>query len=226
MTVKVAAIFAHPDDETLGAGGALALHGQAGAEVQILILASGLGARGGVAPTDIATLRGQAEAACATLGAGAIAFHDFPDNAMDTVALLDVVRAVEGFLDTFPADVVYTHHGGDLNVDHRITRDAVVTACRPLPDSRAIEIQGCEVNSSTEWAVAPAAPFAPTDFLDIAAVLDIKVAALECYQGELRDWPHPRSAEGVRALARWRGAQVGREAAEAFELVRRVRHAL
>lgn len=226
MTAKVAAIFAHPDDETLGAGGALALHACAGAEVRILILASGLAARGDAAPAALTALRAQAEAASAVLGAGGIAFRDFPDNAMDTVALLDVVRAVESFLQGFPADIVYTHHGGDLNIDHRITRAAVVTACRPLPETRPIAIYGCEVNSSTEWAAAPAPVFQPTDFLDIDAVLDAKVAALECYAGEVRDWPHPRSSEGVRALARWRGAQVGRDAAEAFELVRRVRHGL
>jgi LmbE family N-acetylglucosaminyl deacetylase len=226
MTRKVAAIFAHPDDEVLGAGGALALHGAVGDDIRIALLATGLAARGTAPADDLEHLRAQAEAAAKCLGAGPVTFHDFPDNAMDTVPLIEIVRAVEAFLDDFPADIIYTHHGGDLNIDHRITRDAVLTACRPIPGARPIEIFACEVNSSTEWAAPPHPAFAPSDFLDIANVLEAKVAALECYTGEIRDWPHPRSSEGVRALARWRGSQCGREAAEAYELVRRVRHAL
>jgi len=226
MPRRVAAIFAHPDDETLGAGGALALHAARGDEVQILLLATGLTARAETEAPALATLRGQAEAAAKKLGAASVSFADFPDNAMDTVPLLDVIKRVENFLADFEAETIYTHHGCDLNIDHRITQQAVVTACRPLPGVGSTEILGCEVNSSTEWAVAPAAPFMPNEFVDIADVLDRKVAALECYEDEIRPWPHPRSAEGVRTLARWRGAQCGREAAEAFQVIRRVRGGL
>ncbi len=226
MTHRVAAIFAHPDDETLGAGGALALHAARGDDVRILLLATGLGSRGDTGSESLNRLRDQAASAAKKLGAAGVVFGDFPDNAMDSVPLLDVVKRVEAFLADFAADTIYTHHGGDLNVDHRVTHQAVVTACRPLPGVASVEILACEVNSSTEWAAAPAPPFVPTEFLGIADVLDTKVAALECYQGEVRPWPHPRSSEGVRALARWRGAQCGHEAAEAFQLVRRVRAGL
>ncbi len=226
MSRRVAAIFAHPDDETLGAGGVLALHAARGDEVQILLLATGLASRAETGAATLADLRNQAESAAQALGATGVIFADFPDNAMDSVPLLDVIKRVETFLADFEAESIYTHHGGDLNIDHRITRQAVVTACRPLPGTRPLEILACEVNSSTEWAVAPATPFMPTEFIDIADVLERKVAALECYKGEVRPWPHPRSAEGVRVLARWRGTQCGREAAEAFEVIRRVRGGL
>jgi len=226
MPRTVAAVFAHPDDEVLGCGGALALHADAGDAVRILILATGAASRGGDQSTCITELRGQAQQAAEVLGAQGIEFRDFPDNRMDTVALLDVVKNVEQFLYAHPVDVIYTHHAGDMNIDHVITHRAVATACRPTPGTRPVEILACEVNSSTEWAPPPLTPFVPTDFLDISASLDRKVSALECYAGELADWPHPRCGEGVRALARWRGTQAGMEAAEAFSLVRRVRHSL
>ena len=220
---NIAAIFAHPDDEVLGCGGALALHADAGHNVNILLLATGATSRGGDQSDYIEELQKQARAAAKTLGASAIEFRDFPDNRMDSVALLDVVKEIEIFLSSFAADVIYTHHAGDMNIDHLVTHRAVVTACRPVPGARPVEILACEVNSSTEWAPASLEPFVPQDFLDISASLDRKVSALECYTGELRDWPHPRSAEGVRALARWRGTQSGLGIAEAFSAIRRVR---
>ena len=219
----VAAIFAHPDDEVLGCGGALALHADRGDTVHILILATGLAARGPASMDAIARLRRQGEAAARVLGAREIQFAEFPDNAMDSVPLIEVVRIVEGFMARTECTVLYTHHGGDLNVDHRVTHMAVATACRPTPEAPDREIFACEIPSSTEWAPSTLPGFLPTDFVDVSAAVERKVAALACYADEIRSWPHPRSADGVRALARWRGAQCGREAAESFVAVRRVR---
>lgn len=222
----IAAIFAHPDDEVLACGGALAGHAAAGDRVRILILATGLTARGTTDPAAIEALRGQACRAAKTLGAEPPVFADFPDNAMDGVPLLHVVQRIEAFLAEDRPSTVYTHHGGDLNIDHRIVSQAVVTACRPLPGAGPLDILTCEVNSSTEWSTEPLAPFVPNDFLDIGATLQAKLDALACYGDEMRPWPHPRSLAGVEALARWRGAQAGFEAAEAFHILRRVRAAL
>ncbi len=222
MKELVAAIFAHPDDEILGCGGAMAWHADRGDRVRILILATGLRSRGSAEDDAIARLRDQARAAAEIVGAEKIEFADFPDNAMDSVRLLDVVQRIEAFLSDFRVSQIYTHHGGDLNIDHTIVERAVMTAARPLPGRQSLEIKSCEVNSSTEWANQSTASFAPTDFLDISAVLDRKTRALEVYEGELRPWPHPRSAEGVRALARWRGAQSGLEAAEGYRQLRRI----
>lgn len=217
----VAAIFAHPDDEVLAAGATLAAHAARGERVHILILATGLTARGDPPSGAVARLREQAKRAAGILGASAIEFADFPDNRMDTVALLDVVQRVEAHLDGLRPARVFTHHGGDLNIDHRIVHRAVMTACRPLPNLPPCEILAGEVPSSTEWAAQAMDQFTPTVFIDVAAALQTKLTALECYEDELGAWPHPRSVDGVRALARWRGTQCGRTAAEAFMLMRR-----
>lgn len=218
----VNAIFAHPDDEVLACGASLAKHVDAGDKVRILILATGLASRGDTAVADIGELQDQARAAADVLGAEEIYFGDFPDNQMDTVPLLSVVQKVEEFLSGGRPDLLYTHHGGDLNIDHRIVHQAVVTACRPLPGLAPHEIRACEINSSTEWGVSPLVPFESAIFEPVAETLDRKVDALACYPGELRDWPHPRSSKGVRTLARLRGMQCGYEAAEAFMLIRKV----
>lgn len=219
---NIAAIFAHPDDEVLGAGGALAKHALEGASVHVLILATGLLARTGTDQAVLSELRRHSAEASAILGVATVEFADFPDNRMDSVPLLDIVQRVESFISIRKPERLFTHHAGDLNVDHRIVHDAVLTACRPLPHRPPIEILAAEVNSSTEWGPIPGLSFEPTVFLDVSATLEQKVAALECYRSEIRAWPHPRSVEGIRTLARWRGSQCGREAAEAFRLCRRI----
>ncbi len=223
----IAVIAAHPDDEVLGFGGTIARHAEAGDAVHVLILATGLAARaddgasGDTSEDAIEELRARARDAATILDVGDIAFADFPDNRMDSVALLDVVKRVESFLDGSGATIVYGHHEGDLNIDHQIAARAVLTACRPLPGARVRRLFAGEVLSSSEYA-APADRFRPTTYVDISATLARKCDALRCYAGELRDWPHPRSVEAVEALARLRGSECGLEAAEAFALLREI----
>jgi LmbE family N-acetylglucosaminyl deacetylase len=142
-----------------------------------------------------------------------------PDNQMDMVPLLKVAQLIESQMREFNPQIVYTHWSGDLNVDHQRTSQAVVTACRPVPNSSVKELYFFEVPSSTEWQVSQ--PFAPDCFVDISGLpLSLKTRALKCYQSEMRDWPHARSYKAIKALSRWRGASVGFEAAEAFKLGR------
>src|SRR5690606_34207292 len=148
-----------------GCGAALAVHADCGESVRILILATGLASRGTGSLEALAALRQQGEAAAKILGAASIEFADFPDNAMDSVPLLQIVKRIEVFLSEWPAQVIYTHHGGDVNVDHRVTHQAVLAAARPLPHRGEQVIRACEVNSSTEWSAGSLESFSPNEFL-------------------------------------------------------------
>jgi LmbE family N-acetylglucosaminyl deacetylase len=142
---------------------------------------------------------------------------------MDTVAQLDVVRDIEKQLDQRKPNIVYSHHSGVVNVDHRIVHDAVIVACRPQPGNSVRRLLFFEIMSSTEWQPAVSrSSFHPNWFIDISQVLDLKLEALVAYKSELREFPHPRSLAAVEHLSRWRGATVGVPAAEAFELGRYV----
>jgi LmbE family N-acetylglucosaminyl deacetylase len=228
MSARVLVIAAHPDDEVLGAGGTLARHVRAGEEVVVLILGEGVTSRFPTreeAPAaDLDRLRADARRANARLGVKDVRFGGLPDNRFDGLELLDVVAVVEKVIQEVAPEVLYTHHPGDLNVDHQITFRAVLTATRPLPGAAVREVCCFEVPSSTEWSFARVGPaFVPNLFVDITETLDQKVAALECYTGEVRPAPHPRSPEVLRAAAvRW-GSVVGRSAAEPFEIVRSLR---
>jgi LmbE family N-acetylglucosaminyl deacetylase len=217
----VLAVVAHPDDEVLGAGGTLARHRQRGDQVRVVFLADGVSSRG--SDTQAAERRiAAARKANSVLGAGEPGFLGLPDNKLDTLPLLDIVKALEAVIAEINPDTIYTHHAGDLNIDHVICHRAVMTACRPLPGTRVDRILAMEVASSTEWAPHSASVFNPTCFVDISATMDLKRRALEAYGEEMRDFPHARSYQALEAVAHCRGASVGLAAAEAFMVLREI----
>jgi LmbE family N-acetylglucosaminyl deacetylase len=219
-------IAAHPDDEALGCGGTLARLSREGAAIHVAFLADGVFSRvcdAGLQKAELMSRRSAAKKACDLLGVRSVSFGDFADNRMDTIALLSVVQIVEALVAEHRPYTVFTHHAGDLNIDHRRTHEAVATACRPQPGHSVKRILAFEVASSTEWQLPHSAPaFEPNWFVDISETLEVKLAALDVYAAELRAWPHPRSRQAVEHLARWRGATVGVNAAEAFLLGRHV----
>ena len=219
----VLAIAAHPDDEVIGCGGTLARHSRQGDNVCILILADGVSSRGDD-PAQLQRRRQAAEKAAIELGARDLKLLDFPDNRLDQLPLLEIVQAIELVLREVNPDIVYTHHAGDLNIDHVLVHRAVVTACRPLVPVNIQLIAAFEVLSSTEWT-SPSQNnvFVPRLFVNIADTFNCKVAALRCYSEEMREYPHPRSEQSLTALAAYRGVMAGFEMAEAFEIIR-LRH--
>lgn len=224
MSISILVVAAHPDDEVLGCGGTIAKYADQGARIHVAFLADGVFSRptGETGNMDaLNARRASAKNACVILGAKSVSHADFPDNRMDEVALLDIVKTVEALISDHQPEIVLTHHAGDVNIDHRRTHDAVVTACRPQQNCPVKTLLCFEIPSSTEWQLPGTLPaFAPNWFSDISATLERKLNALECYAVEMRPWPHPRSKEGVGHLAHWRGATVGVDSAEAFMLGR------
>lgn len=224
----VLVIAAHPDDEVLGCGGTAARLVREGREVHFAIMGEGITSRHlqreAADAGQLVQLHRQAHAAAEKVGVKKVHLHQLPDNRLDTVPLLEVVKRVEDLVDRIKPEVIYTHHAGDLNIDHGIIHRAVLTATRPIAGQPVREIYTFEVPSSTEWAFQRIEPaFRPNVFVDITRTLEAKIAAMECYETEARKFPHPRSPEALRALAtRW-GSVVGCAAAEAFELVRCIR---
>jgi len=223
MTAKtVVAICAHTDDEALGCGGTLARHSKNGDRVYALFLADGVTSRPDAKDEELASRQTAAEKARQILGITESFYLGFCDNQLDSLPLLRIVQAIENILKEIQPDVVYTHHLGDLNIDHRITHQAVMTACRPLPGSSVKQIYSFEVVSSTEWQTPGFHPFTPTFFVDISNVWTEKQLSLVCYSAEMRDEPHSRSIENVLNLAKFRGNSVGLPLAEAFMLIRSI----
>ena len=226
--MKYLVITAHPDDEVLGCGGSMLKWSKNGNEVQVLIMAEGVTSRDenrnrNDRSQDLSKLAQSAKKSADILGVKLVELLDYPDNRMDSVDFLDVVKAIEKKIEELRPNVVVTHHAGDLNIDHRIIHNAVITACRPQPGHPVRSILTFEVPSATEWQSSDKGlNFVPNWFEDITDTLHHKMKALKVYESEMRPWPHTRSLKAVEHLARWRGASVGCEAAEAFMLIKKI----
>jgi len=226
MTTLV--IASHPDDEVLGCGASIAKWSKSGESVHILILSEGETSRDTIRNTELKSEEILLLSKCAYnagefLGAESIKLLGLPDNRMDSMNILDITKLIEKEINDLKPDTIVTHHAWDLNIDHRITHEAVITACRPQPNHCVKKILSFEVASSTEWQVVGInTTFQPNWFEDVSTTASQKISALGFYKSEMRSWPHARSIENLENLLRWRGSSIGCEAAEAFMLIRKI----
>jgi len=225
---KILVVAAHPDDEVLGCGATIAKLKKQGSQIFCLILGRGKSSRykteKDTYKKEKAALKKEAEKAGKILGISKMFFEDFPDQKYETVPLIEIIKSVEKIKNQIKPDVVFTHHSGDLNLDHQITFKAVITAFRPLKGESAKEIFSFEVLSSTEWSLPKRKNyFVPNVFVDASQTLQKKLGAMASYKSELKKYPHPRSSEGIKILAQKRGMEAGLKFAEAFELIRLIK---
>jgi len=208
-------VAAHPDDELLGCGGTVALHVKAGDAVTAVIACEGESLRYG--PDGVGQTE-HTQRAAAALGVTDVRRLGFADQRLDTVTLTDIIGPLEQVVRDVQPQVVYCQYGGDVNRDHEILFKALLVATRPTePAIQAV--YAFDTASSTEWAFPRS--FAPDTWVDISQTLDQKIAAMACYESEVRPYPHPRSLDGLRHRAQAWGNQHCMDAAEVFMTVRR-----
>jgi N-acetylglucosamine malate deacetylase 1 len=222
VDINILVIVAHPDDEALGCSGTIAKHVANGDMVHVLFMTDGVSSRELKAKESSERLTA-AQNAANILQVVSFSNFNFPDNKMDSIPLLDVVKEIEAKITQIQPEIIYTHHIGDLNVDHQVTHKAVMTACRPQPGFCVREIYAFEVLSSTEWQTPGLVPFIPNVFVDISESIEIKKKVLEIYSEEMRIMPHSRSIENAIQQASYRGNSVGLCYAEAFVILRAIR---
>jgi LmbE family N-acetylglucosaminyl deacetylase len=225
MFVKILVVAAHPDDEVLGCGGTIAKLAQRN-DVYTLFVGGGVTSRDMPEKQKrhaVTQLKKEAEDANKKVNVKKVFFENFLDNEFDAVPLLDIVKVIERHIRKIAPEVVYTHHSGDLNIDHQIVNRAVITAARPVGNCTVKRILLFEVLSSTEWGRLNAhSSFTPDVYVDISETMNAKLEAMQCYKSEIRQYPHPRSLEGIKILAQKRGLEVSLKFAEAFCLVRSI----
>ncbi len=225
---KILVVVAHPDDELLGIGGSLnKLVNEYACKIHVMILGEGITSRSEQRDekkwsNELQMHHSNIEEAQRRIGYQSLTTFQFPDNRFDSVDLLDIIKVIEKEKETFKPDVIFTHHSGDLNIDHQRTFEAVVTACRPMEHERVCGILTFETPSGTEWqATSDPRPFMPNFYISISeSNLKSKIEGMECYQFEKREFPHPRSSKALRLLAEYRGMTIGRPLSEAFQIIR------
>jgi LmbE family N-acetylglucosaminyl deacetylase len=223
--MNVLVIAAHPDDEVLGCGGTITRLAREGHMVSLAILGEGITSRYSLREdaddSQVSALHECSHAAAELLGVADPRIFELPDNRFDTVPLLDIVKIIEGLIGQVSPECIFTHNSSDLNLDHSIINRATMIATRPQGNTPVTKVLAYEVPSSTEWAFQTIQPtFQPNVFVDISGTLGIKLKAMQAYDSENRQFPHPRSPEALQAIARRWGSVSGLEAAEAFQLIR------
>ena len=230
MDKRIIVVAAHPDDELLGCGATMhrLIHEQ-DCTIRAVILGEGLTSRSEIRDSvkwkeDIEVHRSNIENARKVIGYDSVGIYDFPDNRFDAVDLLDIIKVVEKEKEEFKPEIIFTHHGGDLNIDHQRTFKAVMTATRPMENEVVKTIVTFESPSGTEWqASSDPRHFIPNLFVKISNEnLQAKINGMECYNYEKRPYPHPRSPEALKILAQRWGVAVGVEYAEAFNIIRTI----
>ena len=216
MQGQLVVVVAHPDDESLGAGGTIYKLTQAGMVPHVICLSNGVGARD---DGDVDGRLAEFRAAMEILGVKHYEIGPFPDNQFDDIPRLRISQWIQHRFAKIQPNLVITHSSADLNIDHRLTHEVVLHGCRPS-DRMIWQVWGCEIPSSTEWGMRPFAPNVYSVLIGEAAKK--REEAIKCYKSELRKFPHPRSITGVTAREVCRGTEGGLGLAVAFELIREV----
>ncbi|KAB7609842.1 PIG-L family deacetylase [Amylibacter sp. SFDW26] len=220
---KVLVVVAHPDDEVLGAGGSIRKWVDAGVQVDVHVITDGSSAQFGADQAARDRRNAHLQNACDILGVHSLFHDDFPDMRLDTVAHIEINKAISRVILRGQYDTVVCHHSGDVNKDHGCVFDSVLVATRPTPEQTVRTVMTFFVNSSSEWGgVSAGRIFIPNIFIDISDTIGVKLTALQAYQDELRDAPHPRSIDAVQARARTLGSEIGTDYAEGFHVVRTI----
>ncbi len=227
---KIMIVVAHPDDELLGLGATMhKLIQETNVITHVVILGEGITSRSDTRDTnkwrtELEVHHNNILKAQKAIGYHSLKTYDFPDNRFDTVALLDIVKVVEKEKESFQPDIIFTHHGGDLNIDHQRTFEAVLTACRPLKNEIVKTIISFETPSGTEWrASSDPKHFIPNLFIEVNKQnIEMKIKGMESYEFEKREYPHPRSSQSLTIQAQRWGIAIGSEFAEAFYVVRSI----
>lgn len=238
MSEKVLVIAPHGDDEVLGVGATIAKHAKEGDSVFVCVVTGGKPAvrhRGGIEKIEenaekyrqladnetTRIIRKEAFRAHDILGVTCSYFLGFQAVHLETVEKYKINKAILDCILKIQPDVVYIPHVGDIHIDHQLVANAAMVALRPCSGGQCTRIYAYETLSETEWGYAEAADsFSPNVWNDVSNFLSLKLEAMSCYQSQLKTFPHPRSLEALKALALFRGSNMGMREAEAFRLVR------
>ena len=220
---KVLIIVAHTDDETFGMGGSILYHKNKGDDIYAISLTDGVSSRNNFTKEEIKRRSLSKDKSSKMLGFKWFCNGNFPDNSLDSVPLLEIIKFIEKVKIELKPTLIYTHSCADLNIDHRKVNEALLVAFRPLANETWNEVRTFEVPSSTDYGHSSVTNlFNPNLYINISDNIELKLEALKIYEEELKDYPNSRSIEGLRNLAMFRGNQVGLEYAEAFEIIRKI----
>lgn len=220
---KILVIAPHADDEVLGCGATIKKYSKNGEDVYICIVTKAY--TPDWTQQYIDNRKKEIDSSVKILGVKKVYYLDLPTVKLDTVSQKELNDAILRVVEEVKPEIVFIPFAGDINKDHRLVSEASLVALRPKPDFYVRKVFYYEVLSETEWSKPPQKiedVFIPNYYEDISDYLEDKIKAMECYKSEFKEYPHPRSLTGIKVLAQKRGTECGKNAAEAFMLIREI----
>lgn len=220
---RIIVVAPHADDEIIGCGATIAKHIEQGDEVVIIIATNAsMGASELFSKEDIQQVREEALEAHKLLGVKETVFLEFPAPALNAYPEYKISLELSKVFQRFCPTHLYLPHPGDIHQDHKAIYRASLVAARPQGADKINKIYCYETLSETEWTPMQERPFVPNHFIDVTSVFHKKEEAMKCFKSQIKTFPHSRSLETFEALAKYRGATVGVERAEAFVVERQI----
>lgn len=218
--MNIVVIAAHPDDETLGVGGTMLKHAANGDNVYWLIATNMLESEG-FSKEHIAQRQSEIELAGTKLKVKGINKLNFASMSLTDNSLNQLIPKISAYFNEIKPEIIYVMNRSDAHSDHRILFDAVMACTKSFRYPFIKRVLMYECLSETEFAPAlPEKVFIPNYYVDITDFMDMKLEIMKIYESEIDEHPFPRSISNIKALAHYRGASVGVNYAEAFQLLK------
>lgn len=212
--MNILVIAPHNDDEVLGVGGTISKYASEGHNVFVCEVTSG---------SEYKKLQNEAKKAHAVLGVKESFFLNLPVVKLKTLDPIEINSAISNIVQQVNPQVVYIPFIGDMHMDHREVTESALVALRPINNSTVQSIYMYETLSETGWNIPNSErSFIPNTWVDISSYLEKKIEAMKCYESQIKVYPNPRSTDGIKALAMYRGSTVSVQYAESFMLVRNI----
>ncbi len=217
---KIIIISAHPDDETLGAGGTILKHKKNGDEVHWLIVTDIFESEG-FSNERVLSRKQEIENVSKLYSFNNVYNLGYPTMKLNDTILFELVNKISRIFQELEPETIYVMNRSDAHSDHRIVFDAVMSCTKSFRYPYVKKVLMYECLSETEFApILPERVFQPNYFVDISDFLNNKIEIMKIFDSELGEHPFPRSIKNIEALATYRGATIGVNHAEAFQLIK------
>lgn len=217
---NVIVISAHPDDEILGAGGTLLKHKKCGDNLAWVII-TGVDEANGFTKERVRTRELEISQVADGIGFSKVYKLNYPTMGLSPEKVNEMIPKISSIFNEFEPEVIYVMNRSDAHSDHRYTFDAVAACTKSFRYPFIKKVLMYECISETEFAPQlPEKVFIPNYFVDVSDFQSDKIKLMQIYKSELSEHPFPRSIANINALATFRGATVGVNFAEAFQIIK------